>query len=238
MLGQHPQGMTLVDLARLVKIPKSTVFRYLVTLENRQYVERMENDRFRLGIKLLELGEIVRTNLDIREQVLPVMTSLLNIYQETVNLAVLAGTEIVYLEILESKQALRMAAQRGSRDQAHSTALGKAILAYLDPKKLELLLDQIKFERRTAFSITSREELMAELESVRRLGYSTDKMENEEGVHCIGAPIFNYKGVPIAAISISGPSYRLSLEKLPAIGVDLAAKARSISRKFGFTCKQ
>lgn len=237
IVGQHPQGITLVDLARTMGLPKSSVFRYLATLESRQYVERLDGERFRLGIKLLELGEIVRANLDIRGLALPMMNELLHAYQETVNLAMLSGAEIVYVEMLESNQALRMAAQRGSRDQVHSTALGKAMLAFLDPKKQDQILSQIKFVRRTAHSIMSCEALRTELEAIRRLGYSTDRMENEEGVHCVGAPIFNHEGVPVAAVSISGPSSRLSLDRLAVIGPELSAKARNVSRKLGYSGK-
>ena len=235
MMARHPAGISLADLSRQMKLPKSSVFRYLVTFENHGYVERSKaGDQYHLGIKFFELGQVVHLNLDIREVALPFMEELLAKFGETVNLAVLDNNEIVYIEILESQQALRMAAKVGSRDKLHSTALGKSLLAFVDQEVAETILPNIDFVRRTEHSIMDAESLLHELEHIKQCGYALDLMENEPGVCCAGAPILNYQGEPVAAISISGPMYRISEERLNQIGVEISKLTRLISKKIGY----
>jgi IclR family transcriptional regulator, KDG regulon repressor len=235
IIARHPSGITLVDLSKEIKLPKSSVFRYLYTCEEHGYVERLlDGERFRLGIKLFELGQVFYNSIDIRELALPSMRYLLETFQETVNLAVRDGTEIVYIEILESSQALRMAAQVGSRDDLHSTALGKAIMAHMKPTDAEEIISKIKFHKRTEHTIMDVDTLRNELIAVRKRGYSIDFMENEDGVCCTGAPILNHKGVPVAAMSVSGPLSRIEAEKLTKIGIEIANRARLVSKKLGY----
>jgi DNA-binding IclR family transcriptional regulator len=235
IIARHPSGISLADLSKELKLPKSSVFRYLYTCENHAYVERLPGgDRFRLGIKLFELGQVVHSHLDIRELALPSMHYLLETFQETVNLAIRDGTEIIYIEILESSQALRMAAQVGSRDDLHTTALGKAILAHMKPLDVEAIIAQLKFQKRTERSIMNADTLRKELAAVRKRGYSIDFMENEEGVCCAGAPILNHQGTPVAALSMSGPFSRVGEERLTKMGLEIANRALLISKRLGY----
>ena len=234
LIAQHPNGISLADLSRQMKLSKSSVFRYLVTFENRGYVERSRTgEHFHLGLKIFELGQVVRLNLDIGEVALPYMEKLLAMFRETVNLAVMDNNEIVYIGILESQQALRMAAKVGSRDKLHSTALGKSMLAFLDKEVAEPIIQSIEFVRFTEHSIMDAATLIHDLERIKQRGYAFDLMENEVGVCCAGAPIFNHLGEPIAAISVSGPMYRIGEERLSEIGVEISKLTKLISKKLG-----
>jgi DNA-binding IclR family transcriptional regulator len=234
--AQHGEGVGLAELSRLINLPKSSVFRYLATFEARGYVERVPGaDRFRLGIKLFELGNRVLSRLDVRELSLPVMEKLRDMFQETVNLGVLDRAEVVYLEIYESSQSIRMAAKPGRRDSAHSTALGKSMLAHLPEAEVNAILRLSKLSAHTSHTITTMAALQSELKNVRQRGYATDSGENEQGVRCVGAPILDHAGHPAAAISISGPANRMPAAIVDTMGKELVKQTRGLSQRLGYT---
>ncbi len=234
-LGQARAGLTLAELSRRLELPKSSVFRYLATLEARGYVEKVpETDRYRLGLRLFEIGNLVASHFDVTEFALPFMRKLVETFRETVNLAVLYQGEVVYLQILESTRSMRMSAQPGQRNLCHSTALGKALLAYLPESERQAIVAQHGLPALTPRTITTVEQLQEELARVRHRGYAIDDIENEEGVRCVAAPIFNYRGEPIAAISISGPADRMPYGQMELMGKELLAGTRAISRRLGY----
>lgn len=236
IIAKHKNGITLAELSKALKMPKSSVFRYLFTCEEHGIVERLDDgDSFKLGIRLFELGQVVQSNLDVRELALPVMRTLLNTFHETVNLAVRDGTEIVYIEILTSGQSLRMAAEVGSRDDLYSTALGKAIMAFTPEEELTEIISGITFHKRSAHTITDGPTLLQELGRVKLRGYSLDYLENEDGVCCAGAPILNFENRSVAAISVSGPLSRIDQERLTVIGKEVSRHAEALSKKLGHT---
>jgi IclR family acetate operon transcriptional repressor len=162
------------------------------------------------------------------------MHHLLDMFRETVNLAILEDGKVVYLEILEGTQSIRMAARPGQRDYAHSTAIGKAMLAHAPAAELEGIVGRYGLPSLTPSTITSLEQLQVELARVRKRGYSVDNIENERGVRCVGAPIFNHQGNGVAAISISGPADRISGSKIEMIGKELVNATRTISEQLGY----
>ena len=237
-LGQEHVGLTLAELSKRLDLPKSSVFRYLATLEERGYVERLpETDKYRLGLRLFEMGNLVASHFDATEIALPFMRKLVETFGETVNLGVLYRGEVVYLHILESTRSMRMSAQPGQRNLCHSTALGKALLAYLPETELQAIVTQHGLPALTQRTITTMEQLQAELIRVRGRGYAVDDIENEEGVRCVAAPIFNYRDEPLAAISLSGPADRMPYAQVDLIGKELLTGARSISRRLGHSGK-
>jgi DNA-binding IclR family transcriptional regulator len=163
------------------------------------------------------------------------MKQLLARFQETVNLAVLEGDQIVYVEILESPRTFRMCSRVGSREMPHSTALGKAILAFLPQQEVERILQNTGLPRYTANTIGSRSSLRDELAITRQRGYSIDNGENEEGARCVGAPIFDHRGDVVAAISISGPAVRSSAEEIEGMGTALLEASLHISQRIGYS---
>jgi len=234
-LENEHDGLELAELARRLKLPKSSVFRMLVTLEEGDFVERrLDTERYRLGVKLFQLGSAVANNFDVRETAKPTMRHLLETFHETVNLGVLNGGEVIYLDIYESTRSIRMAAHLGQRDKVHSTSLGKAMLAHLSVAEVEAMIAQHGMPKFTARTITSLKGLWAELERVRARGYSIDDMENELGVRCVGAHIWDHQGRVVAAISVSGPADRMTDAQLAAIGQSLVDGTRQIAQRLGF----
>jgi DNA-binding IclR family transcriptional regulator len=234
VLSRHG-SLSLTELCQELGQPKSSVFRYLVTLEEHGYVRRSPNtEEFSLGIKLIELGRAVTTQFTVHEAAAPFMRRLQETFRETVNLAILEAGKVVYLEILEGTQSIRMAARPGQRDFAHSTAIGKAILAYSPDSEVEGVIRRYGLPALTNSTLTTVERLKAELAQVRETGYAVDNIENEVGVRCVGAPVFNHEGNVIAGISISGPADRLSGSKIEMIGKELVLSARSISEHLGY----
>jgi IclR family acetate operon transcriptional repressor len=228
-------SMSLTQLCQELGQPKSSVFRYLVTLEEHGYVQRLQNgDTFSLGLKLIELGRSVTNQFTVHEVALPFMRGLIEDFGETVNLAILEGGRVVYIEILEGTHSIRMAARPGQRDFAHSTAIGKAILSYSPPSVAEEVVKRHGLPTRTPATLTTLEGLRAELVIIRERGYAIDNIENELGVRCVAVPIFNHQSKPIAAISVSGPADRIFGAKVELIGEALMTATRAISQQLGY----
>lgn len=232
-LGDEPTPLTLTEICHRVRMPKTTVFRYLQTLAVTGFVRHdREQDVYHLGARLFELGRLAGLQLRIRDIALPAMTELRDRFNETVNLGILDGEDIVYVEMVESRHALRMQATLGSRDPAYSTSLGKAMLAYMDERERRRHLPA-RLSPRTEFTMRTRADLIESLAQARVLGYAMDEQENEDGARCIGAPIFEYPGRVAAAISVAAPTARLRDEMVPEVAAAVMEAARTISRQLG-----
>lgn len=234
-LGRSKRELTLTEIAMQMSMAKTTVYRYLQTFSASGFVVfDTETQCYRLGLRLWELGQLVDMNLPVREVALPVMEELRDRFNETINLGVLDGKEVVYLGMAESSFALRMQARLGARDPIYSTALGKAILAFLPEQQWPILLPT-RLTARTSQTITSIAALRHELAETRKRGYSIDRSENEEGSYCIGAPIRDQRGFVAAAISLSAPAMRLHSDLRREITVALLQAAENISVRLGYT---
>jgi DNA-binding IclR family transcriptional regulator len=229
---QGGEELTLTEISQRVGLTKSRVFRLLHSLAARGYVERSADGiRYTLGVKLIERAACVRR--DLRQLALPFMQRLHAQFNETVNLAILDRGDVLYIEMLESSQPFRMAAAVGTRSPWHSTALGKAIVAHVPEEELRSLLQKDRLVKLTERTITDPGKLRQELERVRRQGYAVDDGETEPGAACLGAPIFNREGRPIAALSLSGPAERI-LTNRREIATALLTACREVSRRMGF----
>jgi IclR family KDG regulon transcriptional repressor len=230
-LGDEHRPLTLTEICHLVRLPKTTVFRYLQTLAHCGFVTHdRQEDMYHLGARLFELGQLAGQQLRIRDVALPVMTELRERFNETVNLGILDGYDVVYVEMVESHHSLRMQATLGSRDPAYSTALGKAILAFTDEPARHL---PARLMPRTAFSLHTRTSVLQALAHARQVGYALDDQENEDGARCVGAPIFEYPGRVTAAISVSAPASRLGRDQVAEVAAALKEAAALISRQLG-----
>lgn len=226
-------ALSLTEASARTGINKSTAFRILANLEARGYVARDATGRYGLGLRLAHLGTRMAEGLDLRTQARPLLYALRAESAETVNLAVPGEEGIIYIDIVESERGLRMAAAVGAQDDFHSTALGKAMLAYLPPERLDTLLARGRLERKTANTITRAGLLRAEFRRIRARGYAIDDEENEAGARCVGAPIFDHVGRIAGAVSVSGPASRLPPERLPKLAEALRAVSREISARLG-----
>ncbi len=227
----EPMGTS--DLARSLDTTKSAVFRILSTFEQRGYVMKQPGTtRYSLGARLATLGQKALSGLDLRRIARPELERLHATFQETVNLGVINGTDIVYLDMIESPHDLRMVARIGSYHPAHSTALGKAMLAYLPEKELATSIP-IDLRAQTSRTIIDRSTLLDELRHVRQRGTAEEIEENELGARCVGVAIFDQRQRPVAAISVSAPASRVDDARVAAIATALVQASRTITRAIG-----
>ena len=220
-----PVGVRLSDLARAVDMPKATVYRILATLESRGFLDRGEDGGYRMARKLYDLQQRHPIEQILNRVAPPKMEDLAKLCRETVNLGILDGGEVVVINTVESPQTIRMSSKVGNRRCLHTTAIGKILLAAL-PEKEMLRLIRIKgLPRLTPHTLVNRTALLAELDRVRERGYAIDNQENELDGRCIGAPVLGPDGRVVAALSISGPVFRMDLNR-----------ARSLAPKLRQTC--
>ena len=221
------------ELARRLELGKSTVHRLLVTLTSEHLLEQDPfSGKYRLGLAMHDLGAAVSTHLDLHEAVIPPMELLRNATNESVQVAVLDGREVVYIERLDSAQTLRLFLEVGRRNDAYSTSTGKCLLAYLPEGELEPLLRGWKLAAKTSYTITNMRRLRRELKEIRRLGYAQNINESEVGVLSVAAPIRDLSGRVIAAMSVVGPETRME-PALPAISQAVIEAAASASYRLG-----
>lgn len=223
-----PLGITLIEISQRVGLNKSRTFRLLHTLCERGYVERVDDGlRYRLGMKLFERAANIQH--DLRTLTRGHMLTLHERFNETVNLGVISEGQVMYLDIVETSRPFRMSASIGSRMPIHRTSMGKAMLAYADlskPTPLARCVDELPE--------SACKGLKRELTAVLKRGYAVDDEENEPGVGCIGLPIFDAHGNPIASLSVSGPAHR-TLANAATIARAVRQACAAISQKLGYT---
>lgn len=237
-MAQAGGPISITELAKKTGLTPGTVHRLLYTMMQRGFVEQNEADnRYKLGLKVFQLGNMAAHFKDLYSAARPVMEELQQKYNETVNLATLDGSEVVYVDQVESTNivVVRMFARKGSRGSAHCTAVGKVLLAGLPEEQLEKTVSSMALEKYTNETITDPQVLMKEIQRVRRDGYALDMEEREEGVRCIAAPVKDYEGKVVAAISISGPTSRITTHFIKNELTDAVKEAAAkISRRLGF----
>ncbi len=234
-LDQSPAGLQLKDVAAKTGINKSTVHRFLSHLEAEAYLFRDVEGTYMLGPKLVRLGSGVNFQVTLRNICRPVLERLRETTDETVNLAVLDGYSILYLDVLESLHTFRLVSQVGMRRALYCTSLGKAILANMDDeRRKEEIFASIEFTADTARTLTSVARLKKDLVRTRAQGFSLDDEEAVVGARCIGAAIFAPDGKVLGAISVSGPVSRVSKERLPFYSAEICRAACEISWRLGY----
>ena len=230
-----PGELGLVDLASRTSLQPSTAHRLLATLTERGYaLQSPETGRYLLGYKLLELASFVNgRTTHLRAVCRPYLASVTRITGETANLTVLESPNVVYLDQVEGTRSMRMFTQVGHQVPAHTSASGKAILAF-QPRELVRSAFSAGLERLTPRTITTLAQLEQELTRVRRRGYAIDNEEHEEGVSCVAVPIFEHDGTVRAAISVSAPTPRIYSADTAELGELLAGRAADVSRALGY----
>ena len=228
------RGLTLAECSATLGFSKPTTHRILRTLAARGFL-RSDSERglYTLGPANLRLGMTFLEQLDIRTEALPVLRELGERTGETVHLGVLDGNDVVYIEKIESTHAVRMFSRIGHTMPAYSTGIGKAILAHLRPDELGQALPE-KLVARTPATITVLETLVRHLADIRGRGYSTDDVENEDGIRCVGAAVFDHSGRACAGISIAGPESRVTPDRFPELGELVREAAVSVSQRMGY----
>jgi len=238
VLSESEAPLSLAEICHRMNLHKSTAHRSLMVLERSALIERTPENRFRLGLKLYELGNRAVEQIDLRARVYPFFRRLAMDVRETVHLGVLQKTSVVYLDKVEPNRRICMSSKIGSSNPVYCTSMGKAMLAFQPEETIEKIVSSIRFTRYTPKTLCSREKLFEHLETVRRRGYAIDDEEIELGVRCIGAPIFNADRWAIAAVSVSGPTSRITPQNVRAIAQRVLTCCREISASLGMRAKK
>jgi DNA-binding IclR family transcriptional regulator len=239
MVGQTSQGMSIRDLSAGLNLPKGTIHRLLSSLSFFGYIRQdPETKIYFLGLKLMDLNAQLSNQLDFRKVAEPILRDLAEKTKQTAHLVILDRDAVVYIDKIETQQpagGLKMASRVGSRNPAHSSAVGKVLLSFFQEEALEDFLQRKGLPRRTANTITDPDAFREHLKIVRSHGYAMDDEENEQGIRCVGAPIFDGKGRPVAAISVSGSVFQVTKKAVhDVIKGEVMAAAAEISRRLGF----
>lgn len=228
--GANQEPVAFSDIAKNLPFSRTTIHRILYSLEKLGYVEKAESaSHYRLAAKFFGLTGVAVHFRQLQSVAKSVMQNLMTRHGETVNLGVLDRGQVAYIDVLQSPSALRIAGFPGDRTPLHSTALGKALLAFLPESEINAILSEQSLIKKTPQTITRKAHLLEHLASVREQGVAIDLEENLSGVTCIAAPIFDHAQRAIAAFSISGPSARMNA-KLNAVKDDVRAAALIVTR--------
>ena len=234
LLSRERKGMALTDIGKHLDLHKSTVHRILASLRERGYIEQNpESGTYRLGLGFIALTSQYLNNLEIKTEAEPYLRRLSERLDETVFLAMLQEDEVVYLDKVERYDGLRRYSIIGRRAPVHCTSLGKSLVMDRKPEELRALFSRTPLKRVTPKTVVDIDELLRHLEESRIRGWSQDSEENELGVSCVGAPIKDYRGITIAAISSAWEGYR-DADAVAETGRALKAVADDISRHLGF----
>lgn len=236
-LAAH-QDLSVKEISDKLGLSKSTVHGIIKTLEYRGYLEQNPDDlKYKLGLKLFELGNRVVNNLDLGKIARPIIKELVEELMETVHLVVFERGEVIYIEKLDGPRALRIYSQVGKRAPIHCTGVGKAILAFQEEEEIERILSNTDLQSFTDYTLTDKEDIKKQLRTIQEQGYSIDDEEIELGLKCVAAPIFDHQGKVIAAISCASPKIRLSEEKLVEVIKGIKLAAAKISQSMGYNAE-
>lgn len=234
-LDASPTGLHLRQVAQRTGLNKSTAYRLLAHLENEGYLFRDDGGAYIVSPKLARLGSGISYHATLRNVSRPHMQRLWRLTTETVNLAVLEGPDVLYLDVMESPHTFRMVSQVGMRRPVHCTALGKAMLAFASPDEREAVAASIHFERFSPRTITGVARFRKDLNRITLAGYAVDDEEAGVGSRCVSAPIFDQSGKVTAAISVSGPVTRITRARLLEFARAVKEAAQAISHKLGYS---
>ncbi len=233
-LGAAPEPLSLADLARLAGVDRSTAHRLLGTLLQRGYVTQdARGKRYRLGLKVVELSRQALGDLKLRTVAKGPLKELVRTSGEAANLVVREGDQAVCVDIEPSPAVLAVTNEVGAIFALHATAAGKVLLAHLPEPEMAAWLARHPLPAFAPRSVTDRASLDSYLKQVRRQGYAVDDEESHVGVRCVAAPIRNHQGAVAAALSLSGPAARVTLERLPYFVVLAQKAARGTSTALG-----
>ena len=233
--SREEEELGVTELSRQLSLHKSTVSRLLASLQREGLVEENPDTRkYRLGMTLVTFGGLVLQRLDVTQAARPLMQALSNTTQETVTLAVKDGDEAVNIAQVPSPQMVKHIEWIGRRRPLHCTAVGKVLLAYMPVVELKTIISR-GLQRYTPNTIIDPELLCQELAQVSEQGYATAREEFEIGLNAIAAPIHNHTEEVVAAISVSGPAFRLSPDRFASMAEHIQRSALALSRQIGYS---
>ncbi len=228
------QELGISDIARTLGLTKSIVMRLVATMRDEGFLEHdRHGDKYRIGLAAFEVGNLYHMHASMRGEAEPLLQQLAAQFGVSAYFATLSGDRAVYVLVIEGPGPIRIGPRLGSSTPAHTTAAGKALLAYLPPEDLERYLETTELIPETPKSITSKNDLREDLRTVREQGIAYNRGEHLHGVGAIGAPLFDRHGGAVASISVAFPIYLVPEERWRAIAEAVVETAQQISRRLG-----
>lgn len=233
LLAQHPKGLTIKEISKILSFPQSSTSGLIETLYTNSYLTADDFRKYKLGPKLIQLGSAAKDSLDLYAQGAPFLKELMEGVQETIFMAILDQSELAYIAKINSNRSIRTTAEPGKSKPLYCTGLGKAFLTFLpEDRKIEIL-HNLRLAPITDKTITNKEELLQQLEWFAEQGYAIDDEENEEGLYCLAAPVYGADQTIEAAVSVAGPKERM-LKQKEMIVEKLLDTAGKISASIGY----
>ena len=233
LLDRSPAGLQLREITAKTGMNKSTVHRFLSHLDTEGYLFRDATGTYMLSPKLARLGNGATFQMTLTRICRPTLERLRTSTDETVNLAILDGLDVLYLDVLETQHTFRLVSQAGMRRPAYCTSLGKAILANMEDEQRKEIYSSILLAPNTPRTLTSISRLKRDLLQIKEQGFSLDDEEAVTGARCIGAPIFGDGAKIVGSISVSGPVVRITRDRIPFFSAEVRKAAREISFRLG-----
>lgn len=238
ILMQHPQGLSLTELQLSLDYPKSTLFRITQVLVDRAYLKRCAlTQKFSLSNKFLHLGLSTLREKNISEDSLVYMRRLRSQLKDTILLGTITNKEAVLLEQVIGSEPFIFMLQPGNKFNLHVSVLGKCMLAFFPESEREEILSNMCFTEYNKNTITDISKFREHLAQIRKQGFAVDFAEEFEAIHCLGAPIFDYNGYPLACIWMTAPAHRLPEEDFSRVGQIFVETADAISQLYGYQKK-
>jgi IclR family acetate operon transcriptional repressor len=227
-------GLSLSEVATRSELAASTAYRMLTTLQSHGMVEFAETEQlWSVGVEAYRIGSAFLRSRRLVDRARTAMQGLMESTGETANLGVAEDDCVVFVSQVETHQAIRAFFRPGTRSPFHASGIGKAILAYLTPERLETIIDRTGLESFTERTLSNRDRLGIDLREIRKRGWSVDDEERYPGMRCVAAAIFNEFAEPVGGISISGPTVRVTRERLAAIGPEVREAAATVTKMIG-----
>jgi DNA-binding IclR family transcriptional regulator len=233
-LSLERDGLGVTELSRRIGLHKSTTHRLLSTLSSRGYVRKHDSGSYGIGLKPIEIVSCYINSLELQTESRPYVAQIATELGLTAHLGVLEGDQVVYIERMDIYSGIKLYSQIGLRMHAYCSSLGKCLLSSFSGEELARVMANCDFNRFTPHTISSLEELRRELKQVRLQGWAIDNREYNLNNRCIGAPIFDYRGEIIAAVSASGPLTLLTEDRIAEVAQYVKGKALEISRNLGY----
>lgn len=231
--AQKPR-LSLTEISQSLAIPKSTAHHILATLLSYGYIERVENDEYALGTRIITLTQNARVNIEIRDRAAPLLRQLADSSKESTYLTVRENGHVLYIYALESPRRLLARTAVGERVPMYCTSVGKAILSCLKQEEVEDIIARSELHPFTENTLTSLESLLEDLRLTQERGYALDHAEHESNVYCIGAPIFGGDTNVVGACSVSGIDPEIIGSRLEELSNQVVLAAQEISRRMGY----
>ena len=239
ILGHSPSGISLGELSEKVELPKGTTHRLITSLAYFDFIRQDPlTKNYQLGFKLVDLGNLLLSEIDLRSEARPYLIRLSESIKETIHLVVLDDDKALYIDkvnLYPKSSGLQMISRLGSRIGLHCSSVGKVLLAHMENSECETIISRTGLTKRTSNTITDPVRLMQYLATVRKNGYAIDDEENEVGIRCVAAPIQDERGRVKAAMSISGPTTRITPNRIETeLKERVCETANQISARLGY----